>query len=199
MLFPRHGLGNSLRGYVSAFVFAQLAARRLVIAHGAEHFKVYDLLCEAFQCGFDALGGNTANASSSSSSSASGGGSSSSSSSSSTSGGGSSSSSSGREGKGAAELRNPAVVGNVSNHRRSLLSAGRGSGGGGGGSSKDGGTGGGGGPVDPEAAQAAAEVAQAMKLARNFGRMQPLWFLEVYPSIKGEGGGARRVRLTLST
>ncbi|GJP46180.1 hypothetical protein CLOM_g5497 [Closterium sp. NIES-68] len=55
LFMPRHGLGNSLRGYVSAFVYARLAGRRLVRLHAAEHAKVYDTLCAAFTCGFDAI------------------------------------------------------------------------------------------------------------------------------------------------
>ncbi|CAI5515353.1 unnamed protein product [Closterium sp. Naga37s-1] len=55
LFMPRHGLGNSLRGYVSAFVYARLSGRRLVRLHAAEHAKVYDTLCAAFTCGFDAM------------------------------------------------------------------------------------------------------------------------------------------------
>ncbi|GJP41977.1 hypothetical protein CLOM_g1581 [Closterium sp. NIES-68] len=51
---PRHGLGNSLRGFVSAFVYASLAGRRLVRLHAGQHAKVYDLLCQAYACSFDA-------------------------------------------------------------------------------------------------------------------------------------------------
>ncbi|CAI7808303.1 unnamed protein product [Closterium sp. NIES-54] len=40
LFMPRHGLGNSLRGYVSAFVYARLSGRRLVRLHAAEHAKV---------------------------------------------------------------------------------------------------------------------------------------------------------------
>jgi len=39
VFLARHGLGNSLRSFVSAFVFAQLAGRRLVRLHAAEHAK----------------------------------------------------------------------------------------------------------------------------------------------------------------
>ncbi|CAI7872976.1 unnamed protein product, partial [Closterium sp. NIES-53] len=53
---PRHGLGNSLRGFVSAFVYASLAGRRLVRLHAGEHARVYDLLCQAYGCSFDAVG-----------------------------------------------------------------------------------------------------------------------------------------------
>ncbi|CAI5475114.1 unnamed protein product [Closterium sp. Yama58-4] len=53
VFLARHGLGNSLRGFVSAFVFARLSGRRLVTLHAGEHHKVYDLLCHAFHCGFD--------------------------------------------------------------------------------------------------------------------------------------------------
>lgn len=55
VFLPRHGLGNSLRGFVSAYVYALLSGRRLVRFHAAEHAKVYDLLCEAFECGFDSI------------------------------------------------------------------------------------------------------------------------------------------------
>ncbi|CAI5536384.1 unnamed protein product, partial [Closterium sp. Naga37s-1] len=55
VFLARHGLGNSLRGFVSAFVFARLAGRRLVTLHAGEHHKVYDLLCHAFHCGFDGV------------------------------------------------------------------------------------------------------------------------------------------------
>jgi len=53
LAIPRHGLGNSLRGYVSSFVYAALSGRRLVRFHGAEHAKVFDTLCHSFNCGFD--------------------------------------------------------------------------------------------------------------------------------------------------
>ncbi|CAI5998508.1 unnamed protein product [Closterium sp. NIES-65] len=53
---PRHGLGNSLRGFVSAFVYASLAGRRLVRLHAGEHARVYDLLCQAYGCSSDAVG-----------------------------------------------------------------------------------------------------------------------------------------------
>ncbi|CAI5501977.1 unnamed protein product [Closterium sp. Naga37s-1] len=39
VFLARHGLGNSLRGFVSAFVFARLAGRRLVTLHAGEHHK----------------------------------------------------------------------------------------------------------------------------------------------------------------
>ncbi|CAI5968832.1 unnamed protein product [Closterium sp. NIES-64] len=51
VFLARHGLGNSLRGFVSAFVFARLSGRHLVTLHAGEHHKVYDLLCHAFHCG----------------------------------------------------------------------------------------------------------------------------------------------------
>ncbi|CAI6010797.1 unnamed protein product [Closterium sp. NIES-65] len=47
VFLARHGLGNSLRGFVSAFVFARLSGRHLVTLHAGEHHKVYDLLCHA--------------------------------------------------------------------------------------------------------------------------------------------------------
>ncbi|CAI5980585.1 unnamed protein product [Closterium sp. NIES-64] len=55
VFLARHGLGNSLRGFVSAFVFARLSGRHLVTLHAGEHHKVYDLLCHAFHCGFDGV------------------------------------------------------------------------------------------------------------------------------------------------
>ncbi|GJP35328.1 hypothetical protein CLOM_g19831 [Closterium sp. NIES-68] len=55
VFLARHGLGNSLRGFVSAFVFARLGGRQLVRLHAGEHHKVYDLLCHAFHCGFHAV------------------------------------------------------------------------------------------------------------------------------------------------
>lgn len=56
LVVPRHGLGNSLRGYVSSFVYASLSARRLVRFHGSAHAKVFDMLCLAFHCGFEGIG-----------------------------------------------------------------------------------------------------------------------------------------------
>jgi len=58
LTIPRHGLGNSLRGYVSSFVYAALSGRRLVRFHGAEHAKVFDTLCHSFHCGFEGIESN---------------------------------------------------------------------------------------------------------------------------------------------
>ena len=52
---PRFGLGNSLRGYVSSAILALLSGRRLVRLQGGEHYQIYDTLCEAFECGLDAI------------------------------------------------------------------------------------------------------------------------------------------------
>ncbi|CAI5480530.1 unnamed protein product, partial [Closterium sp. Yama58-4] len=52
---PRFGLGNSLRAYTSAFVFALLSGRRLLRWHGGNHKQVLDRLCHAFYCGIDEL------------------------------------------------------------------------------------------------------------------------------------------------
>ncbi|GJP38387.1 hypothetical protein CLOM_g22831 [Closterium sp. NIES-68] len=60
LVIPRHGLGNSLRGFVSAFVFSRLSGRRLIRFHGGAHGKVLDALCAAFDCGFDAIRGGGA-------------------------------------------------------------------------------------------------------------------------------------------
>ncbi|CAI5502149.1 unnamed protein product, partial [Closterium sp. Naga37s-1] len=52
---PRFGLGNSLRAYTSAFIFALLSGRRLLRWHGGNHKQVLDRLCNAFYCGIDEL------------------------------------------------------------------------------------------------------------------------------------------------
>ncbi|CAI5976194.1 unnamed protein product [Closterium sp. NIES-64] len=52
---PRFGLGNSLRGYTSAFIFALLSGRRLLRWHGGAHRMVLERLCDAFYCGLDEL------------------------------------------------------------------------------------------------------------------------------------------------
>ncbi|CAI5460522.1 unnamed protein product [Closterium sp. Yama58-4] len=52
---PRFGLGNSLRGYTSAFIFALLSGRRFLRWHGGSHRKVLERLCDAFYCGLDEL------------------------------------------------------------------------------------------------------------------------------------------------
>ncbi|CAI5952589.1 unnamed protein product [Closterium sp. NIES-64] len=57
LVIPRHGLGNSLRGFVSAFVFSRVSGRRLVLFHGGAHGKVLDALCAAFDCGLDEMRG----------------------------------------------------------------------------------------------------------------------------------------------
>ncbi|CAI5460393.1 unnamed protein product [Closterium sp. Yama58-4] len=52
---PRFGLGNTLRGYISTFIFALLSGRRLLRWHGGPHKKVLNNLCDAFYCGIDEL------------------------------------------------------------------------------------------------------------------------------------------------
>ncbi|GJP45342.1 hypothetical protein CLOM_g4742 [Closterium sp. NIES-68] len=52
LVLPRHGVGNTLRGWVSAVAYAALAGRTLVRAHAAAHSRVFDALCLAFRCGF---------------------------------------------------------------------------------------------------------------------------------------------------
>ncbi|CAI5502141.1 unnamed protein product [Closterium sp. Naga37s-1] len=52
---PRFGLGNSLRGYTSAFIFALLSGRRFLRWHGGSHKRVLERLCDAFYCGLDEL------------------------------------------------------------------------------------------------------------------------------------------------
>ncbi|CAI5993273.1 unnamed protein product, partial [Closterium sp. NIES-65] len=48
--FPRFGLGNSLRGFCSAYVYALLSGRRLLRWHGGKHRAVLDHLCTTFDC-----------------------------------------------------------------------------------------------------------------------------------------------------
>ncbi|CAI5983312.1 unnamed protein product [Closterium sp. NIES-64] len=57
LVLPRHGVGNTLRGWVSAVPYAVLAGRTLVRAHAAQHSRVLDSLCLAFHCAFPALQG----------------------------------------------------------------------------------------------------------------------------------------------
>ncbi|CAI5976212.1 unnamed protein product [Closterium sp. NIES-64] len=52
---PRFGLGNSLRAYTSAFIFALLSGRRLLRWKGGNHKQVLERLCNAFYCGIDEL------------------------------------------------------------------------------------------------------------------------------------------------
>ncbi|CAI5513499.1 unnamed protein product, partial [Closterium sp. Naga37s-1] len=52
---PRHGLGNSLRGFSSALLFALLSGRRFLRWHGGPHGRVLDRLCDAFGCATDQL------------------------------------------------------------------------------------------------------------------------------------------------
>ncbi|CAI7798556.1 unnamed protein product [Closterium sp. NIES-53] len=52
---PRHGLGNSLRGFSSALLFAMLSGRRFLRWHGGPHGRVLDRLCDAFDCATDQL------------------------------------------------------------------------------------------------------------------------------------------------
>ncbi|CAI7738100.1 unnamed protein product [Closterium sp. NIES-53] len=57
LVLPRHGVGNTLRGWVSAVPYAVLSGRTLVRAHAAQHSRVLDALCLAFHCAFPALQG----------------------------------------------------------------------------------------------------------------------------------------------
>ncbi|CAI5476064.1 unnamed protein product [Closterium sp. Yama58-4] len=57
LVLPRHGVGNTLRGWVSAVPYAVLSGRTLVRAHAAQHSRVLDSLCLAFHCAFPALQG----------------------------------------------------------------------------------------------------------------------------------------------
>ncbi|CAI5463649.1 unnamed protein product [Closterium sp. Yama58-4] len=52
---PRHGLGNSLRGFSSALLFALLSGRRFLRWHGGPHGRVLTRLCDAFECATDQL------------------------------------------------------------------------------------------------------------------------------------------------
>lgn len=55
MVAPRFGLGNTLRGYVSSFVYSVLSGRKIVRLHGGFHFQTFDALCQSFVCGFDSI------------------------------------------------------------------------------------------------------------------------------------------------
>lgn len=55
VFWARFGLGNTLRGWASAYVFAMLTGRKLVRFHGGPHRQVLDALCAAFECQFDAI------------------------------------------------------------------------------------------------------------------------------------------------
>ncbi|GJP45906.1 hypothetical protein CLOM_g5243, partial [Closterium sp. NIES-68] len=52
---PRHGLGNALRGFSSALLYALLSGRRFLRWHGGPHGRVLDRLCDALDCALDQL------------------------------------------------------------------------------------------------------------------------------------------------
>ncbi|GJP41344.1 hypothetical protein CLOM_g1004, partial [Closterium sp. NIES-68] len=50
---PRFGLGNTLRNWVSAYMWALISGRRIVILHAGKFHGVLASTCEAFKCDFD--------------------------------------------------------------------------------------------------------------------------------------------------
>lgn len=55
VVYPRMGLGNTLCGYKSSFVFSLLSGRRLVVFSAKVYKQAIELLCQAYFCNGDVI------------------------------------------------------------------------------------------------------------------------------------------------
>jgi hypothetical protein len=55
LVLPRFGLGNAMRNWASAFVYATVTGRRPVLVAAGTHYRAFQALCQGFLCSVDKI------------------------------------------------------------------------------------------------------------------------------------------------